>query len=227
MLLLINKKNKILIYFFLFILLTTINNKSLETPNKYIINNTKIQVSGLSSYDNSQIIQQLTELLIGSIFFINEKKVKQVISQYNLVEKYNVKKIYPNLLNIEIEPTKFVAEIKGTESFLVGSNGKLINNKYKSETLPFLFGKFDKEKFLIFKKNVDASEFEFRNLKLILFYPSNRWDIQTNNGFLIKLPEIDLLEALNIAYKIINDDRFIANKTIDLRIANNIFIKNE
>ena len=142
-------------------------------------------------------------------------------------KKYRVKKIYPKQVNIEIEPTKYIAEIKGSKHFLVGSNGKLITYQYTGESLPLFFGQFNSEKFLEFKESIEKSKFKFRDFKSIFFYFSNRWDIQTTDGILVKLPKQDLTKALSIAYKIIKDDQFKNNKVIDLRIFNQVIMKNE
>ena len=51
------------------------------------------------------------------------KKIKKVISRYNIIEEYSIKKIYPSTININIKPTKLVARLSGNDQ-LVGANGK-------------------------------------------------------------------------------------------------------
>ena len=107
---------------------------------------------------------------------------------------------------------------------MVGSNGKLI--KYEiNESLPFLFGKFNSKKFLEFKGIVDNSAFKFNDLISVSFYPSKRWDITTVENILINLPQDNLLQSLNLAYKLIIDDSFKEIKIIDLRVKNHLVIK--
>ena len=110
---------------------------------------------------------------------------------------------------------------------MVGSNGKLISNEYTNKKLPIIFGKFDSEQFLKFSEIIKNSKFKTQNFNSIFFYLSNRWDILTTNDVLIKLPEQNLSEALNLAYKIINDNNFGNNKIIDLRVHNHIVIRND
>jgi len=222
---LIDKKNRIILYLILFIILSTISNKTLENQKSYLDTFIKINVSGLSNNKNLLIKQKLSELLFKNIFLVNRDSVKNIISQFNLVERYSVKKIYPAKINIEIESTEFIAKIKGSREFLVGSNGKLISNEYTDKTLPFLFGKFDSEKFLEFKKILEGSEFKLNDFRSIFFYPPVRWDIQTINNILIRLPEKNLPKALSIAHKIINNNNFKDNKVIDLRVFNHVIIK--
>ena len=56
----------------------------------------------------------------------------------------------------------------------------------------------------------------------LYFFKSNRWDIKTHDGTLIKLPGKDLSTALDIVYKVKNNDTLNDNKFIDLRISNHI-----
>ena len=167
----------------------------------------------------------ITDSVINKLANYARVAVCGVISQYNLIEEYSIKKIYPEQINVEIKPTKIIAKIAGNNNFLVGSNGKLISNEYNDEKLPFLFGKFNSESFILFKNIVNKSEFNFKNFSSINYYSSNRWDIQTNNGILIKLPEENLIKALKAAHKIINNDKFKDVKIIDLRISNQIIMQ--
>jgi len=219
-----DKKNKIIIYLIFLFLLSTTSNKSLEFHQNYSAKINKIEVSGLSNSVNSQIRNKLEKLLNTSIFFINKDKIDKIISKHNLVEFYNVKKIYPRKIDIKIEQTKFIAKISGSNQVLVGSNGKLIKQEI-NEKLPLLFGKLDFIKFLEFKKIIDNSAFKFNDLKSVSFYPSKRWDIVTSENILINLPQNNLLQSLNLAYKLIIDDNFKKIKIIDLRVKNHVVTK--
>ena len=57
------------------------------------------------------------------------------------------------------------------------------------------------------------------------FYPSKRWDITTVENILINLPQDNLLQSLNLAYKLMIDDSFKEIKIIDLRVKNHLVIK--
>ena len=222
---LIDKKNKIVIYLLFLIILSTVTNKSLENRGSYPITVNKINVLGLSDKNNLKIKNELGDLLSKNIFLITRGNINKKISQYNLIEEYSIKKIYPTQINIKIKPTRFIAKIAGNNNFLIGTNGKLISNESTSEELPFLFGKFNSENFITFQKIINNSEFNFKNFRSIIIYPSNRWDIQTTDGILIKLPEKDLVNALKIAHKIINNHKFKDSKIIDLRIFNQIIAR--
>ena len=205
-------------------MLSTTSNKSLEFHQNYFAKINKIQVSGLSNIVNLQIRDKLQKLLNINIFFINKDKIDKIISEYNLVELYSVKKIYPSKIKVKIEQTKFIAKISGSNQVIVGSNGKLVKQDIK-ERLPFLFGKLHSYNFLEFKKIIDNSRFIFNDLKSVSFYPSKRWDITTSENVLINLPQDNLLQSLNLAYKLIVDDNFKEIRIIDLRVKNHVVTK--
>ena len=224
MLQLIDKKNRIIIYLLLLLILSTTSGKYLENQDNYFSTINQINVIGLSNIDNSKIFNELHYLFYKNILLVRKEEIQGVISKYNIIENYSVKKIYPSTININIKPTKFVARLSSNDQ-LVGENGKVIEDKENSEILPYIFGKFNSQYFLIFKKNIKQSKFTFRKFKTLYFFPSNRWDILTNDNILIKLPQDHLSETLNLAYKMINSDEFKNKKLIDLRMNNTLIIK--
>ena len=220
-----DRKNKIFIYIIFLFLLTTVINKTEINKKKDSIYINKINVSGLSNANNQEIVNNLDNLFHQNIFFIKKDKINKIISKHTIIEKFNVKKIYPKKLNIEIVQTEFIAKISGNNQILVGSNGKLIANKKSNLMLPYIFGKFDNKKFIEFKKIIDYSKFNFNDFRSIFFFPSNRWDILTKDNILIKLPEKNFLDSLDLAYKVIKDDQFKNKSIIDLRNLNHLVIK--
>ena len=70
-----------------------------------------------------------------------------------------------------------------------------------------------------------GSKFNFIELKAIYLFPSNRWDILTANNILIKLPQKNLLQSLNLAFTIVNSVEIKDKDIIDLRIEGNLIIK--
>ena len=219
-----DKKNKIILYISLLFILSTTSGKFLENKKNYSSKVNQINIKGLSDLDNLKIYNELNSLFSQNILMINKHEVQKIINNYNIIEEYSIKKIYPSTLNINIKPTKFVARLSSSDQ-LVGANGKLIDDKKNNETLPYIFGKFNSQDFLKFKKNIIKSEFTLKEFKTLYFFPSNRWDILTNDNILIKLPNYNILNSLNLAYKIINNENFNNKNLIDLRIYNHLIVK--
>ena len=221
----IGKKNKVIIYLLFLLILSTTNGKILEKQKKYSLKIDNIKVFGLNTNKNLEIQNDLKNVFYQNILFLGKEEINKIINKHNIIEKYNVKKIYPSTLNIEIKPAKFVAKIPNYNNVMVGSNGKLISGEQSDKILPYLFGEFNSKKFLEFKKNIEQSNFRLVEFKSIYFFPSNRWDILTYNDVLIKLPKKNLSEYLNMAYRIISITEFKDKNIIDLRIKGHLVIK--
>ena len=219
-----DKKNKILIYLLLLLILSTTSGKLIENQHSYSLKIYQINIQGLSKTDSKKISNELGHLFYKNILLANKEEIKKILGKYNIIEEYNIKKIYPSTLNINIKPTKFVARLSSNDQ-LVGANGKLIEDRENSETLPYIFGEFNSNKFLNFKKNIQRSEFTFNRFKILYFFPSNRWDILTDDDILIKLPKDNIFKSLNLAYKVINSNDFKNKNLVDLRINKHLVVK--
>ena len=82
------KGKKILIFFFLLLLVGSINNISLDNLKFREINN--INVSGLGDNSNAIILEKIKKLNLENIFSINRKKIANQIDTNSLVESYVV-----------------------------------------------------------------------------------------------------------------------------------------
>jgi cell division protein FtsQ len=221
---LIDKKKKILIYVLFLLILSTTSGKFKENKNSYSSKINQINIEGLSNTDNLKIYNELNNLFYKNILLVGKDEIQKVISKYNIIEEYSVKKNYPSTININIRPTKLVARLSNNNQ-LVGANGKLINNKKNNELLPYIFGEFNSQNFLNFQKDIARSKFTFTKIKTLYFFPSKRWDILTHDNILIKLPQYNIFKSLNLAYKVINSNDFKNRNLIDLRINNHLIIK--
>ena len=206
-------------------MLSTTNGQIQKKQKRYSLKINNIKVLGLTIAKNLEIKNDLSGIFYQNIFFVKKEKINKIINKHNIIEEYNIKKIYPSTLNIEIKPAKFLAKISNYNNLIVGSNGKLISTEQRDIILPYIFGEFDSKKFLQFIQNIKLSEFNFVEFKTVYFFPSNRWDIVTIDNVLIKLPEKNLLKSLNRAHKIIASTQFKDQNTIDLRIKNHLIIK--
>ena len=130
-----------------------------------------------------------------------------------------------------INKTNFLAITnRENKKFIIASNGKLISFDDVDlllQKLPFVFGNVKNDYFINIKGIIDKSKFEYEEIEAFYFYPSNRVDIKTRDGILIKLPQQNLPEALRIANLIKKNDKFKNNKILDLRILNHIITSNE
>ena len=225
----IDKKKKLFIYLLLLFLLTTINSLPLRNSEhlKLEINQTK--VFGLNSENNIKISEEFNSLISKkNLFFINKDYFLNILEKNNLIHSFEVKKIYPNSIEVQIKKTEFLAiTSQNNKKFFIGSNGKLIDFEFSNKNLPYVFGKVKVENFIKFTKIISKSNFNFDEITELYFFPSGRWDIKTNKDILFRLPEKNLLKALNLAYQFTINETFKNDKVIDLRIYNNFISTNE
>jgi len=225
----IDKKKKLFTYLFFLLLLTTINNLSLINSEYLNLKINQIKVSGLNNENNFNITEEFNRLVNQkNLFFINKDYFVNILEKNNLIHSFEVRKIYPNSIEVKIKKTEFLAITNyNNKKFFIGSNGKLINFEFLDKNFPFVFGKINIEDFIKFTKIIAKSKFNFEEISELYFFPSGRWDIKNNKGILIKLPETNLSKALNLAYHITVNETFKSDKVIDLRIYNDFISTNE
>ena len=187
---------KVIIYLCLFFLLATVNNSSII--NLRLPKIEKIKISGFSLDQNTHVRDIIESLKSKNIFFINQFEIKKDIFSDNIVEELNIFKNYPSTLIVDIKKTQFLAVTKKDgDDYFIGRNGKLIKKNQSISKLPYVFGDLNINDFLEFKKNIDNSNFEFKQILNLYYYKSKRWDIETSNGYLIKLPRENISEVFN------------------------------
>ena len=219
----LQKNKKILVYFFIFFIFGTLNNKNLINFN--FDKPTEIHIEGLNDQNNFDLKKSLIDLKMNNSFFLEKSEINEIIQSNNLVEKYSVFKIYPSKLHIKIDKTKFLARLKkGGDNFFLGSNGKLIKAEEPEDNLPFIFGNFKNENFFELKRAIDESNFNYHKIKELFFFKLGRWDIKTDKGIIIKLPNYNLKKSLELSMKILLENNDIKINEIDLRQNNQIII---
>ena len=118
------KSKKILIYFFLLLIIGSINNLSINEIK--ISNITDIKILGLGTENNNFLLEKINNLKLENIILIKKNELDNIISSNSLVEKYDIFKIYPSSLYINIQKTKFLAKInRDGVNYIIGSIGKL------------------------------------------------------------------------------------------------------
>ncbi|WP_262589671.1 cell division protein FtsQ/DivIB [Candidatus Pelagibacter communis] len=220
------KNKKILIYFFLLILVGSINNNSINNLKFEKIKN--INIFGLDESNQKMLLYNLNNLDLKNIFFIKKKNFQSIIESNSIVEEYNVIKKYPHSIDINIRKTNFIARINiNGKFFLLGSNGKVSNNDISNIQLPYIFGSPDTNEVVELKKIIDQSNIVYSQIDSLYYFKSNRWDLKFTNNLLIKLPEKIDKETLDKISFFLGNIELDNKKILDARIKNQIIILNE
>ena len=213
---------KIIIYLFLFAILASVNN--FKYINLQLFKIDHINISDLNDTENSNLYEIITNYKKKNIFFIDNLEISKNINSNNLVEKFWVFKEYPSTININLIKTNFLGITKiNNIDYLIGSNRKLIKKRNDQVIdLPFIFGSIDANDFLILKEILDKSNFDASKIENFYYFKSNRWDIKTKKGLVIRLPSEVNVNLLNTVNQIIEDENFKNIKTLDFRQTNQI-----
>ena len=211
---------KILVYFFLFIIFGSLNNKNLAQLK--FPNIEKIEIEGLET-ENKEFQKSLDLFKMKSLFHLDKLKVRELLNSNNLIEEYVISKRYPSSLEIKIIETELLALLKRKgKSFYIGSNGKLIESEDIVKNLPYIFGDPNIDKFLSLKRMIDSSKLDYNDVENLFFFPSGRWDIETSSGVLIKLPIKNIEKSLELSLNLLDYKQFDNIKSIDARPKNQV-----
>jgi cell division septal protein FtsQ len=215
---------KIIIYLLLFAILASVNN--FKYINLQLFKIDLINISGLNDMENLNLYEKITDYKKKNIFFIDNLEISKNINSNNLVEKFWVFKEYPSTININLIKTNFLGITKiNNIDYLIGSNGKLIKKRNDQVIdLPFIFGSVDANDFLILKEILDKSNFDASKIENFYYFKSNRWDIKTKKGLIIRLPSEININLLNKATQIVEDENFKNLKTLDFRQTDQLII---
>ena len=218
----LDKKNYIFFLLIVFLILSSTHNSNFKYNNFFKVK--KIEVVGLNKTDNAFLENEFTELVGSNIFTINKKSF-ELINSVNQIKSYNVKKIYPNQVNVYLESAKAIGFIKNANEFVIlGNNGKIIDPETLPKNIPEVTGTNDMKKIFQTIEIIKKSDFNIKKIKKINFFPSKRIDIELENKKKIKFPINLKIDDLNFGFRVINDEKFNQVKIIDLRIPNKVII---
>lgn len=221
-------KNKIYFYLTLLILLTSITNENSSKffKNYFKVNNIIIETP--LPKIKSKIFLNTKYLLTKNIFFINKKELTNSIKKLNFLEEIHIKKKFPSTLIIKASVTNLLAETyRDQEKYFLGSNKEFIESKHieNNKNLPTIFGNFEISDYFDVKSKIDKHNFNGVQILKFYFHKNKRWDLHFQNNIVIKLPNKNIKDTLNIFEKFKKFNDIKPNTVIDLRIPNRIIIK--
>ena len=111
------------------------------------------------------------------------------------------------------------------KKFYLSENIDLIKfkNLENYQNLPHIFG--DKERFEQLYLNLKKINFPLNIIEKYRFFESNRWDLETKNKKIIKLPNTNYIRSLKNYLKIRNKDSFEKFTIFDYRINEQLILK--
>ncbi len=217
-------KNRTIIAIILLTLLTTIKSKDEITFSKF--NLKKIIIENNSLIKEEEIKKLLIPIYNKNLIFLNNSKIEQALMQNSYIESFYVKKKYPDTLEIKIIEKKPIAILfSNKKKFYLSEKIDLIDFKKikEYENLPYIFG--NKDEFKVFFFKLKKINFPISLIKKFTLFETNRWDLETFDNKVIKLPNDNYIKSLENYLNLINKDIFKKYKLFDYRISNQLILK--
>ena len=217
-------KKRSIIAFILFILLTTITSKQEIIISKFNIK--KIIIENNLLLDTEDIIESLKPIYNKNLVNLNYREIEDKLSKKTFIKSFNIKKKYPSTLKINIVEKKPIAILQNKKKkYFLSEKLDLIefNNSKKYQKLPLILG--EEKKFKIFYNNLNEINFPLEIINKYTLYESNRWDIETINQKVIKLPINNYIKSLKNYLNLRTKKNFENYKVFDYRIENQLILK--
>ena len=226
----IDKKIKIIFYIFLILFLSTFNNINIHELKKNLFLIENIKINGLNEKLTLDVNSKLEKYLSSNLFLLNKEFIQNDMNEFPFIEDYTIFKKYPSQIILNIKETELIAKTFDNNKIeYIGSNGKIIGEDYyeNKKKLPNVFGNFKTSELLRVFLLLENNNFMLNEITDLYYFNSGRWDVKFKNNLLIKLPINKLDNSINIAKKFIEKEKITENIIIDLRVANQVIIRNE
>ena len=220
------------IYFYLLILLLLSSTFNFNIISKFKKLNliSHINILGLNEKEKNILEKNLEIFINKNIFLISKEEVSNRIKINSFLDNYNIIKVFPSKLLVNVKKTEFVGKtILDEEKFYIGKNGKFTKTLLveKEYNLPQVFGSFEVNEFLKLQEILNSNGFNLSKIKKYYYYKSNRWDIENNDDIILMLPSHNIEGSL-INYRFfLKTNKIIPGQLIDLRMNNKIILTNE
>ena len=217
-------KKRLVIAISLLILLTTISSQQKFFISKF--NLKKINIENNFLLKDKDLKNLLAPIYGKNLLFLKNAEVKKALMKNNFIESFNIKKKYPSTLKIQIFEKKLIAILFDKKNkFYLSEKLDLIEfkNLPNYQNLPYIIG--NKDDFETFYNNLKKINFPFDIVVKYSLYESKRWDLETKNDEVIKLPSKNYIESLENYLNLKNKSSFEKYKIFDYRINNQLILK--
>tara|TARA_B100001248_G_scaffold255770_1_gene235915 strand:- start:921 stop:1577 length:657 start_codon:yes stop_codon:yes gene_type:complete len=217
-------KKKIVFGLSLFLLLTTITSQQKIIFSKFNLKQIIIENNFLIK--DKEIKKLLVPIYNKNLILLKNKDVERALLQNSFIDSFKLKKKYPNTLIIEIYEKRPIAILFYKKNkFYLSRKIDLIefSNLKNFQNLPYVFG--NKDEFKIFYDNLKKINFPLNQIKKFIYYETNRWDLETNDKKLIKLPSKNYIKSLQNYLEIESKKNFKKYVLFDYRIKDQLILK--
>ncbi len=217
-------KNRLIIAIALFITLSTVSSQQKIVFSKFKLK--EINVENNFLIKEKEIKELLIPVIDKNLIFLAHSDVEELLIKNSLIESFNIKKKYPNSLQIKIFEKKPIAILLDKQNkFYISEKIDLIefDKLIDDKNLPYVLG--NREEFEVFYNSLKTINFPFEIIKKYTLFETNRWDLETMNKKIIKLPPENYIRSLENYLNLRNDDNFKNYLVFDFRIQDQLILK--
>ncbi|MDA9684830.1 FtsQ-type POTRA domain-containing protein [Candidatus Pelagibacter bacterium] len=218
-------KKRILFALVLLLLLSSYNIQKNINLNPRL-NIEKIYVENNNFIDEKILKNKLSFLYKTNLFLLKKKDIELNLKELDIIESFEIKKIFPNKIRIKVYENLPIAIIQNkAEKKFYTKSGKTINFFELEEfsNLPIVYA--DSGSFTDFYKVLKKINFPFNEIVKFYLFESKRWDIVTKDKQTIKLPIKNYETSLKNFIDLKDQINFRKYKIFDYRINNQIILK--
>lgn len=204
-------------------LMTFFNNKFKQ--NNLIVR--QIKIDGISFFDQKSVLNTLAIKPDTNIFSINlNDMIAKLLFTLPWIKEVKIERIYPDTLVIKIVERKPIAYFrKKSKLYLIDESGTLMESDNKIDDGIVFSG--DMANVMAYKLLQALKAYNITCVASADYIGRRRWNIETKNGLLIKLPEDGISAALSEIKKLIEEKAILEKNIsiIDFRLPDRILIK--
>ena len=185
------------------------------------------KVKNIKIIPNELVFEEVHNLLNQNIFKLNNSSLKNFLNKHNYIKSIEIKKIYPDTLEVLIKKSSPIAIIDDQITFsYLGDNGKVFKDNKEYNSIPILKGEIDIADAFVVLNLLDKSLYKLEDIKEIIFFPTKRINIILNDNKILKFPIHIDLKYINKTYNFLKKIE-TEKQVIDFRILGRIIFKNE
>ncbi|MFB2550768.1 cell division protein FtsQ/DivIB [Ensifer soli] len=182
-----------------------------------------VKVSGNAHTSEIDILQQLGLDGTTSLVALDIGEARRLIAELPWVERVTVRKVYPGTIEVDLTERKaFAIWQHGSDLSLIEESGSVIaplrDNKFAS--LPLFVGRDAEAEAAKFYSTFSQWPEMKSRVKAFIRIAARRWDLQLDNGVLVRLPEHDLARAMERLATLEREHQILERDiaTVDLRL---------
>jgi len=217
-------KKRLIISLIFITLFSTYKPQKLNSLKKFNIE--EILIENNYILKKEEIKKKLSSIYQTNLLFLDYSNIEEILKKNSFIKSFEIKKIYPNKIKITIIEKKPIAILHyKKKTFYISRNINFIEyiDLKNYNNLPNVF--VGKDNFKSLYNELKKINFQFNLIKNFYFYEAKRWDLETYENQIIKLPVKNYTKSLENFMNFKKKYNFDNYKVFDYRINGQLILK--